>query len=653
MAKLAIDYAELPHRDKCVRPPRINNPLYPLPPDYHLLPEHEQSWWRVNACCVQDTPEDFVIAWTFFFNTYLVPEESGFLENARETPAFHTQIVHDIAAFKLNVFVGPRHCCKSTVIRVIDLLLLLTRRNYRVGNVFSIQTIGRRGISKVRRQLENNQLLIADFGRMSPPRGSSYKWSNEDLELPAPFNSVLWGMWIKGQSRSSHFDWLAIDDAEYDPETESVVPEMTARLEDQVNRVFMPMIEIASADLDNPLIGHRGSGILIAGTIIQENMFLNKAATAPPGGTWDFWNRVKLNLRTAAGKLLWKKRWSADVADLLQEVMGASAYASEMQNAPGSLSDARFRIHPKFNTYSIEQTDDKFAYDPCDSDSLVRWYERQNEADLGTPVEMLVGDWLSTMDRAILIDWADTNRVTETADPSAIHVIGNDGKSCLWSLDLVNERMDSNQAASHVIDLAIKWRVRRIVMESVGMFGKISDMVAQAVHDRLLEVLGYVPVPLRLIYNSRRQSKGARIDRIAWRFVLDRIRFPAHRQSQPPYSDCWHQVNNFTVDLKRLRNDDIVDTLGFCPDVFKGPGGHGALLTGYAGMSVVELIEAGQLYSSDGLPMLSAVPSYSMLSDAAIEALSNAAKNRNPNAPRPPRRICAPGPINRTNLLRR
>lgn len=622
-----VDTSKLPHRDDCIRPPREDNPLYPLPPDYESMEEGTQGWWRVNACCIQDTAEDFLEAWAFFFNTYLYPEEAMFLENTRESPKFHYQFVFDIAAFRLNALAAPRGACKSTLIRSIDMLMALTKRGYRIGNVFSIQKICRRSLSKMRRQFESNPLLLRDFGKMAPSRSSGHSWSADELELAPPFRSYIWGMWLQGQSRSNRFDWLAIDDAEFDPETQQVVPELVKKLEEQIHRVFMPMIELTSEDLDSPAIGRRGAGIALVGTVIQENMYLCRVVDAKPGSKYDFWSKWRLTQKTSDGRFLWGKRWGSKATDLMCEVMGADAFASEQLNEPGRLSSGRFRIDPLYTTYAIEQTDDQMAFDPCESTSIVRWSTRTPE---GLPDErsLPVWEWLQGMDRAILVDWADTDRISATSDYTVLHVLGNDGESCIWSLDLVMGRMTTDEAANKVIELCMKWRPTRLAMESVGGYGKLTDIVTQAAYKVLLDRLGYVPIPYKLMYNSRRQSKGTRIDRIAWRFALDKIRFPRHRQAEPAYAECWHQVQDFTIDLKKLRYDDIVDTLGFVPEVFRGPGGRPVRTNPYEGMGVVQMIEAGKILTDDGFPLVEALPSYSYLTPKAAAALE-AAEERN------------------------
>lgn len=640
-----VDTGVLPHRLRCIRPPIERNPLYPLPPDYRRMEPEEKRWWRVNACCIQETPWDLVIAYAFFTHTYLWPEEAMFYENRQLSPPAHYQLVYDVAAYKLNALAGPREFCKSTLIRILDMLFALTRRGYRIGNVFSIQSACRESFSMIREQLQSNPLLLNDFGRVRPT-GHSRAWSREVLELGEPFKSRIVGMWLKGASRGRRCDWLAFDDGEVDPETEEVVPELVRRLEKMLFRVYLPMTRVVTRLRGNPHIQRRGVGVLVAGTIIQENMLLARLVSTEEGSRYDHWNRWRLRQEIPGGKFLWPERLGGEETELLIDVYGHEVYDSEFLNQPGESSGGRFTVHPVYHGYTVEDKDHHWEIDPHNSQAIVRYGVRPTFAAGGETLQpeyfqIPVWEWLQGMDIAVIVDWAG-DRPSATSDYHAIHVLGSDWESTLWSLDLQLGRFPSDfgrdlggmtspyeAVTEALVRMCLRWRPRRICMEAVGGFGHVSDAVFSSAKDRLLDGLGYLPVPYKLVFNKRSQSKGVRIDQCWWRAKMDKWRFPVGNRAKWPYSELFHQLNLFEITLTGLRYDDAIDTLGMSNYVFSGPGGRQVRTDPYAGLTVVELIERGKLYADDGHCHLEAVPSYSVLSPKALEVLDNATGRRN------------------------
>lgn len=78
------------------RPPKSD--MYPLPPDYLELDEEAQRIARVNACRLQETPEDLVQAWSFFRSWYFRQLPPGkWYKRYKPSPAMHYDLIHAVS----------------------------------------------------------------------------------------------------------------------------------------------------------------------------------------------------------------------------------------------------------------------------------------------------------------------------------------------------------------------------------------------------------------------------------------------------------------------------------------------------------------------------------------------------------------------------
>lgn len=617
--------------------------MYPLPPHYYEEDEDRQAWWRVNACCIQDTPDNFVQSFAFFVSRYLAAEGANFYESFRESPVFHYQIIHDIAAIRFNAIAAPRHFCKSTLWRAVALFLALTRRGYRIGMIFPIQQKCRDAIGKIKRQLQFNPHILRDFGSSRPTRGDG-EWSSDRIVMNNRFRSEITGMWMRGAMRGGRFDWGVADDCETDPVSDEVVPEYTAKLENLVLKVFVPMGTMPSRDLaTREDIAGRGGGFVLSGTRIREDMYLARVLSAGPGEGYDFWNRWNIRSQSEMGKWFsWPDRTSEEEMSLITSLVGASVADSEFQNAPGESGAGHMSLHPTFHSYLVDEAADPTWYvNPGEARNLVRWAVRDprdysKAGALAVWRSLPASEWLGMMDRAIIVDTSKGKRKKgRPSDYSCVHVMGNDATYCWWSLDMVMGRWEPSQLSEQLFAMALRWRVNRIAIESVGAYSFIADLVINNVTEKLMAHLGSVPHLIRLKPDGPNSDKGTRIDRCTWRFELDRIRLPLYRARTWPYNEFVHEIEAFTPTLDGLRYDDAIDTMGYAPDIFRGKG-VGRLGSGedaWEGVPIVEQIARGRTHTEKGVPLVDLIPQFRDLTPQAehvLEEMENRARDRDP-----------------------
>jgi len=89
------------------------NPYFPLPVEYPKLTPEVQREERVKAVSSFKTPDEFVVAWSFFRSYYLSTTEQGFFyKTLVDSPQFHYQMVKDLWQFSYNVTAAPRGAAK-------------------------------------------------------------------------------------------------------------------------------------------------------------------------------------------------------------------------------------------------------------------------------------------------------------------------------------------------------------------------------------------------------------------------------------------------------------------------------------------------------------------------------------------------------------
>ena len=586
-----------------VRPIRFpgtsqGNLLYPLPADYRELSGDGQRQARINALCLQETPEDYVSAWSFFRNYYLKSPESHFYDQFMDSPPLHYHMIRDVALQDAAILVCPRGFAKSVIItEELSLMDVLVRPGFRIHIVKSKGDFVTDAMDKFRTQLEENPLIIEDFGGQRPKRGHGV-WDYRHLRLNN--HSHLFGLAIEGKARGGRTHRVVLDDVEYDPKETTDRRRLTREFVTKLTKVYIPMRRV-------------GCAIWIIGTFLDRDLFLFHAATTQSDRRFqdDLWHRSVYGAEDEQGNSLWEEAYPTPWLRKQRILMG-TAYDAEYLSRPGVPERAVFKLG-KACEYDIVVPDDKDIselHDPMDCEWEVFHTEVSQkvldqdadrvEVQKATPLcELLEGQY-----RFITVDYASS--LSAEADYSAIQVLGLSQRNDLWSWDLWVGRRSENQLLRIIWRMARKWRVRVVGVEAVGLQQAFVHQVA-ADRERLIKEGIRAPAVVPIKYRTA-ASKETRIGRLEWRFTLGKVKLPVYRRHEWPYRELYYEIENFAPDSKTLGKDDPLDTLAMAQELIGGkdvaPNPRGIR----PGETIVEMLGRGERYFPGGkIPLTTAM----------------------------------------------
>lgn len=584
------------------------NEYYPLPPDYGTLTEEGQKEARLFTLRKQDTPEDLVNAWVLFRNLYLRPRGDAFYQKGfKSSPDFHYQLIKDLGEWSRNAQAAPRGFAKSTVIGIeIPLLLSLTRPYFSVAEGMATQTLIEARFDKLMIEFTENPQIIADFGVMKPLRGTAI-WNHHHLHLAN--GSVIEGFSIMGRKRGARPQLFILDDPEFDSEATGGSPNsqylITEKYEQILFRQIIPMLA-------------KGSAIFWIGTMINRRCLLYRACEGddPRFGVW--MRRVYVAEDSTRTKALWRAAWPLEFLRAREIEIGHSAYSSEYLNRPLTDETKLFGIDQDLNEYNIP---DYRLMEPQEQTHLlastkdVCWNERvkinKPDGNFDFEIEKKHGQIrkvFGSMYRIALVDTA--SGLEAKNDYRCIAILGYDSNNCLWVLDGWLGKVKDSVFHSKMYEMGQQWMVRAIGIEAYATQGNLIESMREYVdeftrkltanrNERIVWVPRVVPIkpPLRM-------SKGVRIAQLEWRFTAGKIKYPAHRANEWPFSALYEQTENFTKDLALLRYDDFIDTIGMSTFLVHARGKESAKAP--AKKTLSQRIKSGESVAP-GLPLLSGV----------------------------------------------
>jgi hypothetical protein len=504
----------------------------------------------------------------------------------------------------------------------LPLLLALTRDFFDLSLFFSTDKQKQPRFDTLMAQLEENELIQADFGVMKPKRGSA-TWNHEYLQLTN--GSSISGGSVMGRMRGGRPRLLILDDPENDPDSDSETSRMAIidKFETILFKKMLPMLK-------------PGTQMFWIGTLIDRKAYLYRA-TLGDDPRFDFWNRKVLRaiaydpVDKSKYSLLWPQMWSKEYLDNQKARIGASAFASEYCNEPISAQDRLLVIDPRKNEYTV---DGKFDWtNPLANTNKVHWQERvfsdDNDKRTYKEYELPFNEHVRPMFKVLLFDYAPG--LTTRSDFSCIAIAGFDKLGTMWPLDLWLGRAKDDALMRLIYEKGLAWQVRILGIEAVS----IQKVFAEATQEYASEqsaIRGdlWRPRVFPITYPSK-ESKGERIaSALEWRFNSGRIKYPAHLQNQWPWNQLYAQTNDFTRDLALLQHDDVIDTLAEVKYVIKTRGGQFKRERGTS--DVMERI-LKRTPLAPGMPVISGIP-IEKIGDEVTNILSHQHRERRVDNPR-------------------
>jgi len=525
-----------------------SNPFYPLPKDYGDLTAEGQRQARIATVSRQNTPMEVVQAWDLFRNLYLRPTQPGFFyHNYCPSPDFHYEAIYDAGQYNRNLLAAPRGTAKSWIIGLeLPLFLLLTVPYIRIVLSLATDRQIEERFDLLMKQFNENEFIIADFGRMKPPRGTKI-WNRHQLSLLN--GSVLNGYSIMGKKRGARPDLFILDDPEFDPEGENSAITLREKFEVYLFKQVIPMLE-------------KESSIFWVGTMIGRRSFLYHACHGDDP-RFQFWNRKVLMAEktdphdSTKTTVLWDGKWSKEALDIRRAEIGEGAYSSEYLNTPISEGDRVLKLGEEKCGYTITDFDGE---DPYTSKAIVTCHKYDKETRKWTKKEEPLSELVKKL--FIILTYDPAKSISRYSDYNSLAVLGFDANNCMWVLDLWVGRAKEVQVMMELYKLGLKWRPKVVGIESISKQKEIVEAADTFLKEHG-EASGWTPKVIPVDYHNVRGPKGKadRISSLEWRFDRGKIKYPFHLEDKWPFSILFLQTRDFTYDLIMLQHDDAIDSV--------------------------------------------------------------------------------------------
>lgn len=584
--------------------PATGNPRYPLPPDYEELSTEGQRLARVNACLQADTPRASALSWNFFRNYYLMPDpaigfDPMFYKNILPSPPGHYKIVSWLSEHRFLAIGAPRGFAKSTLKRTIILKEMLTKPGVEIATILSKEDFGIDEMDLLKFQFEENERIIEDFGPQRTGHGLGV-WNNHLLRTQSRAAVKMFSM--DGRIRSIRPDLVFIDDVEYDEDYKKSARETTADITTKVLKVIVSAMEAKSK-------------VCLLGTMLSKQSFLYfvvcteddpRFQSAEKGGKW-----FKINIPgvDTHGHNAWGAKYTKEHLAERRLLLGDSIFRTEFMGDPVSEEDAPFVIRPDLHEYTFPTSEaaERVVENPYATDVSVTYHAVKDDGlkRSTVPVTVPFREKIDDLRKVLAIDYA--SGMTAAHDYSSIVVGGLDDEDNLWVLDAWFGRVRSTRLAQLAWEYALRWRVSGIAVEAIGAQEEIVRLVRETGYSLTQGSNSWLPAVIPLKYPGK-LSKGDRISNaLERRFNQGRIKLPGQRSNSGAMYELYHQIRNFTPDLRSLQFDDLVDSLAMIQIASKG---HLPTLKGApAAVTVIERLRAGERFlPGTDIPLATMVP---------------------------------------------
>lgn len=603
----------------------VNNPYYPLPPDYAALTPDGQRAARVFVVRDESTVAASLAAHLFFREYYLRPQQYEFYgeDGLLESAPGHLLMLQDYHRFRLNVQAYPRGGGKSTLFSKEKPLLEIVAHPHREVVVqHATEKLIARKVRPIMIQIGNNARIIDDFGRLQPQGKRDNKpWQEKILWLRN--GAILENLTVGSRQRGTRTSIMIVDDPEYDPDckVQERYAELSAKLEDTMLKTWLPMLR------PNRL------RFYWIGTMLGERSYLYYACFTKDV-KYASWN---VRIQSAGGRdrqtravvsSAWPQMWSVAYLEWIRLNMG-SHYDSEYDNNPVQEAERLLHVEHVPNEYNVdklpENIDDRNTphLPHPDAQLTYHYFRGYNQFDGRRMWQIDTQNarrYFDGLYRIALVDWAKTR--TARSDLKALGILGFDSRNTLWELDLWAGRMPDTQFIELLIRWGAAWRVHLIGLESVAAQSLLVNAVTKRMYEGESEGLipadwrpGIVPVDYPAELGDRR-SKGRRIETVfQYPLLRGAVKFCADYRNKWPFNERGKQFQYFTVDLEQLQHDDIIDMEAMSGYIKHGKGASGPSYGADPVQDVLTLIRTGQPYLKGerglvGMPLRDLRPEY-------------------------------------------
>lgn len=542
--------------------PRAGNPWWPLPQDYPTLSPAMQRLARVNACRMSDTPGLQVHAWRFFTQHYLMPAllEDGtewdphfFKKPVLRLSPWHAKLIYIWCRYPYSAVAFPRGFGKTTIKRAFALWQGVANAPKMINLFAAKDDMVVEEFDHLKRQLEYNERLLADFGEQRGLRGSGL-WSNHMLRTTGL--SLFRGYSIEGRKRGIRGDFTLPDDIDADRKKGTDTAQVREATRETILKILVPMME-------------PGARFGIIGTLIGRDSFLYHAVD-PEGTDPSFkrFFRLVVPWKLETGENVFPDKFTEEFIAEKRAILGDSYFRSEYCNDPGSSGALVFAVDPARHEYRVEDGDT--PEHPFQDERTVQWNACRGPVDalVLTPQSARFCDLIADMKRILVADTAHS--ATATSDYAVAHVVGvSPATQDAWLLETYHPGYTPGTTKCKTSTfllacwrLAFKWRCSHIAIEDTGA-QEAMRRILELDGDRMREQYGWLPT-LQFITPPRSMDKGVRIQTaLEWRFNRGKIKLPGHLALQQPYAELYRQIRLFTPDLNNLKYDDSIDALAY------------------------------------------------------------------------------------------
>ena len=245
------------------------------------------------------------------------PPEGGSQNSTLTPPHFSEKITKPLDKKNRLLLIAPRGFAKSTICSVFfPLWLALNKKKSDIFLVSATISLSRELLRKIRNELENNELLLKDFGEMK-----SDKWTEEILILN---NGVVIRAKGRGfQIRGFRPDIVICDDLEDEESLYS--KEQRDKLETWFMRTLLPALK---PDQNLVYVGTKLHQLSLISLLEQKEEF-----------------EVRKYVALVNGKSIWEDLFSTDFLLRMKNEIGTYAFEAEYQNNPLSLQDMPIKPH--------------------------------------------------------------------------------------------------------------------------------------------------------------------------------------------------------------------------------------------------------------------------------------------------------------------